>query len=67
MRRVARLGAILAGCLLGAYAAASLFAVIVALNLSGASAEGVPLADFGSFYASGQPAGRDSIRMTCTR
>jgi hypothetical protein len=52
------LGAILAACLLGAYAAASLFAVMVALNLSGASAEGVPLADFGSFYASGQAAGQ---------
>jgi hypothetical protein len=45
-------------CLIGGYAAALLAYNPLTLSLFGGSSESVPLADFGSFYASGQAAGR---------
>jgi alpha-1,2-mannosyltransferase len=55
LRRAATAGL---ACMLGAYGAAVLVVTMSALNLFGGSPESVPLADFGSFYASGQAAGQ---------
>jgi hypothetical protein len=53
-----RLAITLAACVLGAYATALLVGNPLSVSLFGEPPAQVPLADFGSFYASGQAAGQ---------